>query len=591
MSIGVSRDMAKKIDFNKSVYELVQEYPELRDILSGVGFREITKKGMLGSVGRIMTIPKGAKMKNISMMDVVMALMTHGFEIEGEMPELKMPWEEAKDEQAAGDSVSRAAQAEGGSMSRAAAQAEGGSVSRAAAQADGGSVSRAAAQAEGGMTEERNELLKSYLRRLGSGEDLEAVRADFVKNFRDVDASEIMRAEQDLLKSGTPLEEVQKLCDVHSALFHGATREEKIANAEKAVEDSLMKKTGGSSAAEKKRAGASVAEQRTADSSRIAEMTSTAAADPGDRKELAASLASVPGHPLNLFERENQAIETLLLRAREAVAGKSADDRLMSQLREIAVHYAKKGDLLYPHLKVRYDVSGPSDVMWTVDDEIRDEISALSKDEDHDDDWYGRLSAVLDRAEEMIYKENNILFPICAVNFTAEDWYSVYRDSGDYTEILGQSFTDWEEAEQALNAEKKAEKPGLSQGEVVMPGGHMTVPQLTALLNTIPMEISFIDADNINRYFNEGPKVFKRAGMAIDREVFSCHPPKVEPMVRSILDSFRDGSRDSVPVWMEKNGRTMLVNYLAVRDRKGNYLGAAELVQDMEFAKEHFAGH
>lgn len=570
--------MAKKIDFNKSVYELVQEYPELRDILSGVGFREITKKGMLGSVGRIMTIPKGAKMKNISMMDVVMALMTHGFEIEGEMPELKMPWEEAKDAQAAGDSVSRAA-----------------------AQAEGSSMSRAAAQTEGGMTEERNELLKSYLRRLGSGEDLEAVRADFVKNFRDVDASEIMRAEQDLLKSGTPLEEVQKLCDVHSALFHGATREEKIANAEKAVEDSLMKKTGDSSVAagatgvssavEKKRAGASVAEQRTADFSRIAEMTSTAAADPGDRKELAASLASVPGHPLNLFERENQAIETLLLRAREAVAGKSADDRLMSQLREIAVHYAKKGDLLYPHLKVRYDISGPSDVMWTVDDEIRDEISALSKDEDHDDDWYGRLSAVLDRAEEMIYKENNILFPICAVNFTAEDWYSVYRDSGDYTEILGQSFTDWEEAEQALNAEKKAEKPGLSQGEVVMPGGHMTVPQLTALLNTIPMEISFIDADNINRYFNEGPKVFKRAGMAIDREVFSCHPPKVEPMVRSILDSFRDGSRDSVPVWMEKNGRTMLVNYLAVRDQKGNYLGAAELVQDMEFAKEHFAGH
>ena len=600
MSIGGSRDMAKKIDFNKSVYELVQEYPELRDILSGVGFREITKKGMLGSVGRIMTIPKGAKMKNISMMDVVMALMTHGFEIEGEMPELKMPWEEAKDAQAAGDSVSRAA-----------AQAEGGSVSRVAAQADGDSVSREAAQTEGGMTEERNELLKSYLRRLGSGEDLEAVRADFVKNFRDVDASEIMRAEQDLLKSGTPLEEVQKLCDVHSALFHGATREEKIANAEKAVEDSIMKKTaasfgaagragdssvaagatGGSSAVEKKRAGASVAEQRTADFSRIGEMTSTAAADPGDRKELAASLASVPGHPLNLFERENQAIETLLLRAREAVAGKSADDRLMSQLREIAVHYAKKGDLLYPHLKVRYDISGPSDVMWTVDDEIRDEISALSKDEDHDDDWYGRLSAVLDRAEEMIYKENNILFPICAVNFTAEDWYSVYRDSEDYTEILGQSFTDWEEAEQALDAEKKAEKPGLSQGEVVMPGGHMTVPQLTALLNTIPMEISFIDADNINRYFNEGPKVFKRAGMAIDREVFSCHPPKVEPMVRSILDSFRDGSRDSVPVWMEKNGRTMLVNYLAVRDRKGNYLGAAELVQDMEFAKEHFAGH
>jgi DUF438 domain-containing protein len=555
--IGVRRDMAKKIDFKKSVYELVQEYPELTDILSGVGFREITKKGMLGSVGRIMTIPKGAKMKNISMMDVVMALMTNGFEIEGEMPELKMPWEEAKDAQAAGADQTGAPTAGGNAAQAGTKAAEGNAAQAGAAQAVGGN----AAQASGGMTEERNEMLKSYLKRLGNGEDLEAVRADFVKNFSDVDAAEIMRAEQDLMKAGTPLEEVQKLCDVHSALFHGSTREEKIANAEKAVEASL-----------------------------VAEMTSKAAADPGDRKQAAAALAAIPGHPLNLFERENQAAEALLLRAREAVAGKDADDELLSELREISVHYAKKGDLLYPHLKVQYDISGPSDVMWTVDDEIRDEISALSKDGNRSDDWYGRLSAVIDRAEEMIYKEKNILFPICAVNFTEDDWYAVYRDSKDYAEILGLSFTEWKEAEQALAAEKEETKPELSSGEVVMPGGHMTVPQLTALLNIIPMEISFIDADNINRYFNEGPKVFKRAGMAIDREVFSCHPPKIEPIVRSILDSFRDGSKDSVPVWMEKNGRTMLVNYLAVRDRKGNYMGAVELVQDMEFAKEHFAG-
>ena len=90
--------MAKKIDFKKSVYELVQESPELTGILSKLGFTEITKKAMMNSVGRVMTIPKGAKMKNISMMDVVMALMTNGFEIEGEMPQLKMPWEEEKKE-------------------------------------------------------------------------------------------------------------------------------------------------------------------------------------------------------------------------------------------------------------------------------------------------------------------------------------------------------------------------------------------------------------------------------------------------------------------------------------------------------------
>ncbi len=87
----------------------------------------------------------------------------------------------------------------------------------------------------------RTEQLKSYLKRLGEGEALATVREDFVKNFKDVEASEIMKAEQELLKEGTPLKEVQKLCDVHSALFHGTTREEKIANAEKAVQESLMK--------------------------------------------------------------------------------------------------------------------------------------------------------------------------------------------------------------------------------------------------------------------------------------------------------------------------------------------------------------
>ena len=185
----------------------------------------------------------------------------------------------------------------------------------------------------------------------------------------------------------------------------------------------------------------------------------------------------------------------------------------------------------------------------------------------------------------MIYKENNILFPICAVNFSEEEWHGIYRDSKDYADCLGVSGETWNEAEAPLT---KSETPA-HEGEIVMPGGHMTIAQLTALLNTIPVEITFVDADNINRFFNEGPKVFKRPGMAIDREVFSCHPPKIEPMVRSIIGDFREGLRDSVPVWMEKNGRPFLVTYLAVRDKKHNYLGTVEIVQDMEFAKKHFA--
>ncbi len=503
--------MAKKIDLNKSVYELTKEYPELIDIMAGLGFTEITKSAMRNSVGKLMTIPKGAKMKNISMMDVVTVLMSNGFELEGNMPAIA---HEGKTEHTVSPES---------------------------------------------KTESRKQLLKGYLKRLNAGENLESVRADFVKNFSDVEAYEIMNAEQELLKEGTPLSEVQKLCDVHSALFHGATTEEKIANAEKAVEDSLIRKKV---------------------ASELAKRDSFPEADYSDKNVRAAELAAIPGHPLYTFTKENEAFTALLARFRA-----ERDESLVAKFREVSIHYAKKGDLLYPHLKVKYGISGPSDVMWTVDDEIRDELAALAKDEHHDKEWNARLDAVLKRAEEMVYKEQNILFPICAVNFTKDEWFEIYHDSKDYAPCFEVVSEEWKEAEEAYTEKKIS-----YEQEIVMPGGHMTVEQLTAMLNTIPLEISFIDADNKNRFFNEGPKVFKRPGMAIGREVFSCHPPKIEPIVRSILDDFRNNRRDSVQIWMEKNGRTMLVTYMAVRDKNKNYLGTLEMVQDMEFAKEHFKG-
>lgn len=384
----------------------------------------------------------------------------------------------------------------------------------------------------------RKECIKRYLRRLGGGETLESVRADFVREFDGVEAAEIMRAEQELLQEGVPLAEVQRLCDVHSALFHGKTEEERAA--------------------------------RTADYQ--------------DKNARANALAGIKGHPLQTLTRENRALTRLLDDMEQALQDEDPAEELLTKISGLSLHYALKGDLLYPHLKVKYGISGPSDVMWTTDDEIRDELAKLRKDGERGEARKTRLRQVLTRVREMIYKEQNILFPICAVNFTEEEWKSIYRDSLDYSVCFGVSREVWEEAE-------KSDLPvsSLPEDEIFMPGGHMSVTQLTAMLNTIPLEITFIDADNINRYFNEGPKVFKRPGMAIDRSVFSCHPPKVEPMVRAIIDSFRSGQRDTVPVWTEKNGRSMLVTYMAVRDRENRYVGTMEIVQDMEFAREHFS--
>ncbi len=385
--------------------------------------------------------------------------------------------------------------------------------------------------------QERIDLLKDLLDRLNKGEALDAVRADFVREFQDVEASEIMKAEQQMIKEGMPVTEVQKLCDVHAALFHGNIRQERERMAEEYV------------------------------------------------KEV--------GHPLYTFTKENEALKAVLDEAREALSRHEVDRKLLGRVRELAIHYAKKGDLLYPHLKVRYGISGPSDVMWTVDDEIRDELAALSRklqDENPESVLQGekelqRFETVLTRAEEMIYKEEKILFPNCALNFTRDEWIRIYHDSKDYAPCFGVENAVWLEAETAVD-KMRAATPG--DQEIVMAGGHMSVAQLTAMLNTIPMEITFVDDQNINRFFNEGPKDFKRPKMAIDREVFSCHPPKIEAKVRMILNEFRAGTLDKVPVWMEKNGKTMLVTYMAVRDHDGNYIGTLELVQDMGFAKEHF---
>lgn len=385
--------------------------------------------------------------------------------------------------------------------------------------------------------QERIDLLKDLLDRLNKGEALDAVRADFVREFQDVEASEIMKAEQQMIKEGMPVTEVQKLCDVHAALFHGNIRQERERMAEEYV------------------------------------------------KEV--------GHPLYTFTKENEALKKVLDEAREALSHHEIDQKLLGRVRELAIHYAKKGDLLYPHLKVRYGISGPSDVMWTVDDEIRDELAALSRklqDGTETSVLQGekelqRFEAVLTRAEEMIYKEEKILFPNCALNFTRDEWIQIYHDSKDYAPCFGVENAVWLEADTAVD-KMRAATPG--DQEIVMAGGHMTVAQLAAMLNTIPMEITFVDDQNINRFFNEGPKDFKRPKMAIDREVFSCHPPKIEAKVRMILNEFRAGTLDKVPVWMEKNGKTMLVTYMAVRDHDGNYIGTLELVQDMGFAKEHF---
>ena len=545
--------MEKKLDLSKSVYDLVTEYPEVVDIMKELGFSEITNKVMLNSVGKIMTIPKGAKMKGVSMIDIVGAFMKAGFTLTGDMPNLS-----SDDTQGASMPPSGVAAVNSASTAPTAPTAAATAVKAESVETSANAVASKTQENSENKTDdsvhdtvqdsERVEQLKSFLKRLGTGEELGTVREDFVSQFAHVEASEIMKAEQGLMREGTPLAEVQQLCDLHSALFHGSTIHEQM-DAEHAKVEAVL--------------------------------------EAQEKSQSVVTLVETVGHPLNRLTEENKALDALIEATKVKVASKTATVDDVNEVRQVSIHYAKKGDLLYPHLKVAYDISGPSLVMWTVDGDIRDGFGRLARAESIDDAWYEEFDGLLTRAQEMIYKEQNILFPICAENFSTEEWYQIYKDTEQYEEIFGVERVAWTEAESALAA--KAAPTSGDSNTIALIGGSLTLEQLDAMLNTMPMEITFVDHVDINRYFNDGEKVFKRPTTAIGRDVFSCHPPKVEPIVRGIIESFRNGERDNVAVWLEKVGRPFYVNYMAVRDQNNNYLGTLELVQDMQFAKEYFA--
>lgn len=475
--------MKKTLDLKKSVYELIQEYPEVVQILSSVGFSEVENKVAQHTVAKVMTIPQGAAIKHIALGHVIRAFRKAGFAIEGR-----------EEVGFAGPEVAK-------------------------------------------NREERKAELKKMLLQLHDGIPLEQVRQAFIRSFSHVEAAEIMAAEQELIQEGTPIEEVQKLCDLHSALFHDA------------------------------------AGQRVQNPEEVEQMLRNAYEE--------------TGHPLRTFKRENDVLRQAIVAVKEDLEkGTDAGDSL-GKMSDLAIHYAKKGDLLYPLLAQKYGVTGPSKVMWTVDDEIRRDVRLLQRREFHEEIWREEVKTLVQRAEEMIYKEEHILFPICVRTFTQADWVQIYKDGEEYDPAFSLPAEVWA----AATAGKAAVLPeGWEDGKIVMPGGSFTVRQLTAVLNTMPVEITFVDEEDVNRFFNEGPKVFKRPMAAIGRDVYSCHPPKIEAMVRMIISEFKAGRRDKVERWAERKGKPLFVTYFAVRDRDGKYLGTLETVQDMQFAKDHFAG-
>lgn len=319
-------------------------------------------------------------------------------------------------------------------------------------------------------------------------------------------------------------------------------------------------------------------------------------------RELFEKHASILGHPVNTFIEEAKKIEEISNDIKNMLETEYQDYELIEKvnlLRQVGIIYAKKGDLIYPLLNRKYNIKGASNMLWEVDDEIRDEIKEISKDLNKGEDIKDRLLEVIHRVEDMTEKENVIIYPLSLKNFTEEEWMQIYYEIDEYEKIRDVEYPKWEKAEEQRKDLKTiggvlAKNYIPSDIDIDKPltigSGTMSLRQIGAVLDTIPMELTFIDENEINKYYNDDGemKLFKRPDMSIGRDVYSCHPPKIEIMVESIIAGFKSGKKDFVEVWGEKGGHTVYIKYIAVRDKEKNYIGTLECVQNMDFAKEYF---
>jgi hypothetical protein len=383
----------------------------------------------------------------------------------------------------------------------------------------------------------RIRILKDIIQELHRGADPDAVRGTLRTIVRETSSSEIAAMEQELIAGGMPVEEVQSMCDLHSQVLR-----------EILVEP--------------------------------------------------VRLPPLPGHPLDTFERENQAIAEVVgeLRGLARDGGPAPPDMAawraaFGRLADIEKHYQRKENLLFSCLE-RHGISGPSKVMWGKDDEVRALLAALGETLAVDAISADEAALVVDTVlepclaaiEEMIAKERRILLPMSRDTLTDDEWAEIWQESPRF----GFCLVDPREGYRPPPVTAPAKAAELPRDQaVVFPTGALTFEQLRGILGALPVDITFVDADDRVRYFSEGAdRVFDRSKAILGREVRHCHPPKSVHVVEEIVDSFRSGRQDVAEFWIQLKGRFVHIRYFAVRDADGVYLGTLEVTQDLTRLRE-----
>jgi len=375
----------------------------------------------------------------------------------------------------------------------------------------------------------RKEKLKELIRRLHEGKTVEEVKEEFAALLGDVGAGEIAEIEQSLIEDGMPETEIKRLCDVHVAVFR----------------DSL---------------------------------------------ETQAKPDTIPGHPVYTFLAENGAA-LRVLDALEAAIGASKWEQareLFQELREYEKHYLRKENILFPYLE-KHGFTGPSAVMWAIHDDVRAGWKKLGELLAGDPDGAGvtevfePLSTAI---REMFYKEEHILFPAALEKLSEEEWVAIRAQEPEVGYCYVKPGTQWSPgvAPEAVPVEVKETVVG---GLLHLDTGALTAKEVNLLLTHLPVDITYVDADDTVRFFSQTrERIFPRSPAIIGRKVQKCHPPASVHRVQRIVDDFRAGRRDEAGFWIQMQpagggAKFIHIRYFAIRDEQGTYQGTLEVSQDV----------
>ncbi|WP_026486034.1 DUF438 domain-containing protein [Caldanaerobius polysaccharolyticus] len=384
--------------------------------------------------------------------------------------------------------------------------------------------------------EHRQQMLKEVIRELHRGKSVDEVKQKFKEVIDGITHTELSMIEQQLINEGLDVKEVQRLCDVHAAVF-----KESLEQLEKPE--------------------------------------------------------TIPGHPVHTFKEENRAVEKLInehIKPTVQELSKKGDKETALKLLEkfnllmdVDKHYKRKELLLFPYLE-KYGITGPPSVMWGVDDEIRGMLKSvreglLNYSDDRKTQLINDINAALTKVLEMIFKEENILLPMALETLAENEWVNIMEESDDIGYCLIDVVPLWKP--ERVNVEAKegyqlAREDSI--GHVKFDTGVLTPKEISVLFDNLPFDITFVDKDDVVKYFSNGrERIFPRAKSVIGRKVQHCHPPASVHVVEQILNDFKLGKKDHEDFYIRLGDKYVYIRYFALRDENGQYMGTVEVTQDI----------